>query len=109
MSSRTLTAAALILAALAPSGGAQSRPSGGNGTIYIGTYDKKILVLDEATLRVRDTPRIRAARPAVCRKSRASSRPRPAAKAARILGRGGHRGSGSAAAVTTAIELDVSP
>jgi hypothetical protein len=29
--------------------------SGGNGTIYIGTYAKKILVLDEATLAVRDS------------------------------------------------------
>jgi DNA-binding beta-propeller fold protein YncE len=29
--------------------------SGGNGTIYIGTYAKKILVLDEATLAVKDS------------------------------------------------------
>lgn len=34
---------------------AQAPPSGGNGTIYYGTYDKKILVLDEATLAVRDS------------------------------------------------------
>ncbi len=30
-------------------------PSGGNGTIYVGTYARNILVLDEATMRVRDT------------------------------------------------------
>ncbi len=29
--------------------------SGGNGTIYVGTYDKKILVLNESNLRVTDT------------------------------------------------------
>src|SRR5947209_8570837 len=29
--------------------------SGGNGTIYVGTYARNILVLDEATMRVRDT------------------------------------------------------
>ena len=29
--------------------------SGGDGTIYYGTYDKKILVIDEATLTVRDS------------------------------------------------------
>ena len=34
---------------------AQRAPSGGNGTIYLGTYDKKILVIDEATMRVRDS------------------------------------------------------
>jgi DNA-binding beta-propeller fold protein YncE len=28
---------------------------GGNGTIYVGTYARNILVLDEATMRVRDT------------------------------------------------------
>ena len=56
MSRRTLAAIALTIAVLAPARtGAQGRPSGGNGTIYIGTYDKKILVLDEATLRVRDS------------------------------------------------------
>ena len=30
-------------------------PNGGNGTIYYGTYDKKVLVIDEATLSVRDS------------------------------------------------------
>ena len=30
-------------------------PSGGDGTIYVGTYARNILVLDEATMRVRDT------------------------------------------------------
>ncbi|MDP1858933.1 MAG: hypothetical protein Q8K82_09695 [Gemmatimonadaceae bacterium] len=34
---------------------AQSAPSGGNGTIYYGTYDKKILVIDESTMAVRDS------------------------------------------------------
>lgn len=56
MSRRAFAAAAFALVVLAPLGaGAQARPSGGNGTIYIGTYDKKILVVDEATLRVRDS------------------------------------------------------
>ena len=32
--------------------------SGGNGTIYYGTYDKKILVIDEATMAVRDSMRV---------------------------------------------------
>ena len=44
---------------LAPAAQAQTRsgtiPSGGDATIYVGQYDRKILVLDEATLRVRDT------------------------------------------------------
>ncbi|MEO6445797.1 MAG: hypothetical protein ABIZ91_01180 [Gemmatimonadaceae bacterium] len=35
--------------------GAQGAPSGGNGTIYYATYDKKILVIDEATMVVRDS------------------------------------------------------
>ncbi len=35
-------------------GGAQAA-SGGDGTIYYGTYDRKILVIDEATLAVRDS------------------------------------------------------
>src|SRR4051812_15110994 len=30
-------------------------PPGGNGTIYVGTYARQVLVLDEATMRVRDT------------------------------------------------------
>ena len=34
---------------------ATQSPSGGNGTIYVGTYARNILVLDEATMRVRDT------------------------------------------------------
>lgn len=34
---------------------AQNIPSGGDGTIYVGTYARNILVLDEATMRVRDT------------------------------------------------------
>ena len=39
---------------LAAQASAAQRP-GGNGTVYIGTYSKKILVLDEATLAVRDS------------------------------------------------------
>ena len=30
-------------------------PSGGTGTIYYGTYDKKILIIDEATMAVADS------------------------------------------------------
>lgn len=37
------------------SGGGDPIPSGGNGTIYVGTYARNILVLDEATMSVRDT------------------------------------------------------
>jgi hypothetical protein len=56
-------AAGLIALSLAVSvAGAQgtsARPDpvtpGGNGTIYVGTYARNILVLDEATMRVRDT------------------------------------------------------
>jgi hypothetical protein len=29
--------------------------NGGNGTMYYGSYDKKVLVIDEATLTVRDS------------------------------------------------------
>ena len=55
---RALGAAALVATAVAPaSASAQQAPagSGGDGTIYYGTYDKKILVIDEATLTVRDS------------------------------------------------------
>jgi DNA-binding beta-propeller fold protein YncE len=55
-----MTAVAIVFATAA---GAQSAarpssdvvPSGGNGTIYVGTYARNILVLDEATMHVRDT------------------------------------------------------
>ncbi len=40
--------------ALAQGAGAQTA-NGGDGTIYYGTYDKKVLVLDEASLTVRDS------------------------------------------------------
>lgn len=56
--SRRLTgAAALALFAVAwPSPApAQPKASGGSGTIYVGTYGRKILVVDEATFRVRDS------------------------------------------------------
>jgi len=32
-----------------------SEPSGGNGTIYVGTYARNVLVVDEASFRVRDS------------------------------------------------------
>jgi hypothetical protein len=48
-------AVALALVARANVVRPQARISGGNGTIYVGTYGKKILVLDEATMRVRDS------------------------------------------------------
>src|SRR5262249_54105032 len=34
---------------------AQSIPAGGTGTLYVGTYARQVLVLDEATMQVRDT------------------------------------------------------
>ena len=52
---RVLRIAAALVAFAAPTAPSQGRPSGGTGTIYIGTYAKKILVLDEATLTVRDS------------------------------------------------------
>lgn len=52
-------ACALLLegsfAALGTPLAAQAARSGGNGTVYVGTYARKILVLDEATLAVRDS------------------------------------------------------
>jgi hypothetical protein len=46
----------LAIAAQAPQlASADPIPSGGDGTIYVGTYARSILVLDEATMRVRDT------------------------------------------------------
>jgi DNA-binding beta-propeller fold protein YncE len=45
-------AAAAAMPATAPP---QNGASGGNGTIYVGTYAKKILVIDEATLRITDS------------------------------------------------------
>ena len=64
--SSSLTAALLAAASVAAAQGPAARnasnrsgpdpaPSGGNGTIYVGTYARNILVLDEATMRVRDT------------------------------------------------------
>src|SRR4029078_12938782 len=35
--------------------GAQGVPSGGTGTLYVGTYARNVLVLDEATMKVKDT------------------------------------------------------
>ena len=45
------------LAPLAPlrAQAAGATRSGGTGTVYVGTYDKKILVLDEATLTIKDS------------------------------------------------------
>jgi hypothetical protein len=59
--SAALLALALTAAAVTPGAvGAQSAPSptpppGGDATIYVGTYAKKILVVDEATLKVTDS------------------------------------------------------
>ena len=47
--------ASLVGAAFPSPARAQGAPSGGTGTIYYGTYDKKILVIDEATMTVRDS------------------------------------------------------
>lgn len=47
--------------ALALAGAASAQApaqSGGNGTIYYGTYDRKIYVIDEATMNVRDSMRV---------------------------------------------------
>jgi len=46
------TAGASLIAAALP---AQSVAPGGSGTLYVGTYAREILVLDEATMQVRDT------------------------------------------------------
>jgi hypothetical protein len=52
----TAVAALLALTTLASTPqAALAQGSGGNGTIYVGTYDKKILVVNEATLRVTDS------------------------------------------------------
>ena len=53
--SRSLAALGMTLAAGTLA--AQSTPAGGNGTLYVGTYAREILVLDEATMQVRDTIR----------------------------------------------------
>jgi len=64
MSRGSLIEAALTLslgASLASAQGPAARqagdplPAGGNGTIYVGTYARNILVLDEASMRVHDT------------------------------------------------------
>ncbi|MBC7896604.1 MAG: hypothetical protein H7066_14405 [Cytophagaceae bacterium] len=51
---------AALLVVLTARAGAQGPPAttGGNGTIYYGTYDKKILVIDEASMNVRDSMRV---------------------------------------------------
>ncbi len=49
-------AIALLISSASSTVTAQSAPrSGGNGTLYYGTYDKKIYVIDEATLAIRDS------------------------------------------------------
>src|SRR5206468_6700098 len=61
MSRTSVVAAILPAASIASAQGPAARQagdpatSGGNGTIYVGTYARNILVLDEATMRVRDT------------------------------------------------------
>ncbi|HEY9226202.1 MAG TPA: hypothetical protein VIP11_06125, partial [Gemmatimonadaceae bacterium] len=51
---RPLWRAVLFLGLAAASVAAQI-PAGGNGTLYVGTYARQVLVLDEATMQVRDT------------------------------------------------------
>jgi DNA-binding beta-propeller fold protein YncE len=48
----------ILLAAVAlagPTALSAQAANGGNGTLYYGTYDKKVLVIDEATMAVRDS------------------------------------------------------
>jgi hypothetical protein len=63
---RVATALVLIASAVASAGAQQNGvrpsgsadpgvPSGGNGTLYIGTYAKNILVVDEATMKIKDS------------------------------------------------------
>jgi DNA-binding beta-propeller fold protein YncE len=56
--------AALLLVAAAAGAQPSARqngdprlPAGGNGTLYVGTYARNVLVIDEATMKVRDTIR----------------------------------------------------
>lgn len=46
-----------VLGAQAPKSESSDPIPGGDGTLYVGTYARNILVLDEATMRVRDTLR----------------------------------------------------
>ena len=52
---RHATLAVLVCLLIAGVGEAQNVPSGGAGTIYVGTYARTVLVLDEATMRIKDT------------------------------------------------------
>jgi len=71
MTSSRAAAALLCLATLAgaqPSArqnGDPRIPAGGNGTLYVGTYAKDVLVIDEATMKVRDTIRSSIGIPAI--------------------------------------------
>jgi hypothetical protein len=49
---------ALAACALLVCAGAAHAQGGGTGTLYVGTYAKTILVIDEATMRIRDTIRV---------------------------------------------------
>ena len=55
MSATRLVRVAGLALALGAAPAAGQAPSGGNGTLYYGTYDRKILVIDEATMAVRDS------------------------------------------------------
>jgi len=57
MTRPALVSCATLLAGVsfAASLGAQAIAPGGSGTLYVGTYARQILVLDEATMQVRDT------------------------------------------------------
>jgi len=52
---RAVLVASAALLPLPPARAQAQQGFGGNGTIFYGTYDKKILVIDEATLTVRDS------------------------------------------------------
>jgi hypothetical protein len=52
---RRLLAVSLALAATLPASPAAAQKAGGGGTIYVGTYGKQVLRIDEATMRVTDT------------------------------------------------------
>ncbi|MCC6318813.1 MAG: hypothetical protein IT361_14120 [Gemmatimonadaceae bacterium] len=58
MSVRAQVLAAALLGAAAIRSLAAQAPSGGTGTIYYGTYDRKVLVIDEASMNVRDSMRV---------------------------------------------------
>lgn len=55
---RSATTKGLILAGLISAPHAALAQGGGNGTLYVGTYAQKILVIDEATMKVQDSIKV---------------------------------------------------